>query len=73
MEHNSYYHYRSKRQKRVMGIDSQKVYNKSRKEGGLRTVKRAERLITDVLAIERVPDKPSCFRVKWRDAGGAER
>ena len=55
-----------------MGIDSQKVYNKSRKEGGLRTVKRAERLITDVLAIERVPHKPSCFRVKWRDAGGAE-
>lgn len=65
--------YRSKRQKRIMGVDSQKIYNKPRKESGIRSLKRSERLISDVLAVEIVPNKPSCFRIKWRDAGESER
>eukprot|EP00511_Aplanochytrium_stocchinoi_P010201 CAMPEP_0204870210 /NCGR_PEP_ID=MMETSP1348-20121228/31824_1 /ASSEMBLY_ACC=CAM_ASM_000700 /TAXON_ID=215587 /ORGANISM="Aplanochytrium stocchinoi, Strain GSBS06" /LENGTH=705 /DNA_ID=CAMNT_0052023905 /DNA_START=50 /DNA_END=2164 /DNA_ORIENTATION=- len=66
----------SKRQRRIMGIDAQKVYNKAPKGkdgtnkiqliGGV-GVKRSERLISDIIDIQFVKDKPSSFRIVWRN------
>jgi len=60
-----------KRQKRVMGIDYHKIYNKQRKDskkGPLsHAVKRAERLIADVLDIQPLKDKPAGFYIVYRE------
>jgi len=64
-----------KRQRRIFGIDYQKIYNKKQeKDSGKsmlpnQSVKRAERLIADVLRFEIDADDPSTFSIWWKDLG----
>lgn len=61
-----------KNQKRIMGVDLQKIYNKPRDpHGGFgQSVKHAERMISDVLTIDLNPNNPAAFTIKFRDGPG---
>uniref|UniRef100_A0A7S2WD06 CRIM domain-containing protein n=1 Tax=Mucochytrium quahogii TaxID=96639 RepID=A0A7S2WD06_9STRA len=65
-----------KRQRRVFGLDYQKIYNKKqRKDIGKNvlsnsTVKRAERFVADVLTVNYSPSEPNCFSILWKDQTG---
>jgi hypothetical protein len=62
-----------KRQRRVLGIDNEKIFNKHRVEHGKGgklsnlAVKRAERRIADVISIRQVETNPSAFSILYRD------
>ncbi|GBG34180.1 Ras-interacting protein RIP3 [Hondaea fermentalgiana] len=64
-----------KRQRRVLGIDHQKVYNKKQdKDLGKNmlskdTVKRAERDIADVKSFRVDPDDARCVEIRWKAPG----
>eukprot|EP00753_Platysulcus_tardus_P017547 PLAT6433.3.p1 GENE.PLAT6433.3~~PLAT6433.3.p1 ORF type:complete len:775 (+),score=367.91 PLAT6433.3:81-2327(+) len=53
-----------KKQRRIMGIDLTKIYNK--REGG-RSVKKGERSVADVVRIDFMRDEPRGFSVTFRE------
>jgi hypothetical protein len=63
----------NKAQKRVLGVDLQKIYNKQRDSEETGKVQRDERLIADVISIDMDRQNPSAFVIRYRDGpGGAE-
>lgn len=58
------------KQERIFGVDGKKVYNAKRGQlrAGNSSVQRAEREITSIVKIEKLPDNKT-FRITWMDSG----
>lgn len=61
-----------KRQRRVLGVDHQKVYNKKQEKDlgknmlSKDTVKRAERDIAEIRSFQVCADDPNCIEIRWK-------
>jgi SAPK-interacting protein 1 (Sin1), middle CRIM domain/SAPK-interacting protein 1 (Sin1), Pleckstrin-homology len=58
---------RGKRQKRIMGIDSEKLYNKVNKLTGKDKVQRPFRLLSEIISVDVVSRSAASFRILFRD------
>lgn len=67
-----------RRQKRIIGVDLSKIYNKKisdgskQRRGSVSGVRRAERLITDVKSIEYVEGVPTNFKITHAEGDGQQ-